>query len=94
MSDYSDYYDLKEHVTALDTLIEVRLQRIRGLMEALKSIRTLSGETALLQELTTEIVALRELRQTSCMRKALLREQENHPETVLDDGKIAVAAIH
>jgi len=93
MSDYSDYYDLKEHVTALDTLIEVRLQRIRGLMEALKSIRTLSGETALLQELTTEIVALRELRQTSFMRKALLREQENHPETVLDDGKIAVAAI-
>ena len=90
----SDYFDLKENVTALDIQIEIRMQRIQGLMEALKSIRTLSGETALLQELTVEIVALRELRETSFIRKALLREQENHTDTVLEKGKMSVAAIH
>ena len=90
----SDYYDLKEGVIALDNLIEVRLQKIQVLMDALKGIRTLSGETALLQELTIEIVALRELRQTSFTRKALLSEYENHPETVLDNGGMAVASIH
>jgi hypothetical protein len=90
----SDYFDLKENVTALDIQIEIRTQRIRGLMEALKSIRTLSGETALLQELTIEIVALRELRQTSFIRKALLREHENRTDTVLEKGKMSAAVIH
>jgi hypothetical protein len=90
----SDYFDLKENVTALDIQIEIRTQRIRGLMEVLKSIRTLSGETALLQELTIEIVALRELRQTSFIRKALLREHENRTDTVLEKGKMSAAVIH
>jgi len=89
----SDYRDLKEDVTALDTIIEARLQRIRSLMDALKSIRTLSGETALLQELTIEIVALRELRQTLFTRKSLLREYENHPDAIKDNRKKALAVM-
>lgn len=89
----SEYFDLKEDVTALDTFIEVRLQRIRDLMEGLKSVRTLSGETALLRELTIEIVALRELRQASFTRKAILRKHEKHPDTVQNNGNIAVALM-
>ena len=87
----SDYYDLRNEVTALDTFIEIRSQRIRSLMDALKSIRTLSGETALLQELTAEIIALRDLRQKSFTEKSLLREQERHLNTGHDSGKTVAA---
>ena len=86
-----DYYDLKEDVSALDNFIQVRLKKIESLMEALKSIRTLSDETALLQELTVEIVALRDLRQKSFTRKSLLREQEKHLNACQDNGRIVAA---
>lgn len=58
-----EYYRLRREVTAIDSAVELKIERINELKEQLTYNRDgITGETRLLGELTREIVHLRELR--------------------------------
>lgn len=61
-----------EEPTVLDEQIEIRLERIANLKEALKAgAKNVSSEIALLGELSREINALRDLREARFLKKSL-----------------------
>jgi hypothetical protein len=62
----------QQEATKLQVIIEARSERIEMLKQALRGVRTLRDEIALLTELTDEIAALRELREMAIFCKPSL----------------------